>query len=55
MWGVIQFSDTGGQGFIAKLRETKERTPTSMLVEPPFTLNGTHFDHDLTPRWRHMK
>lgn len=45
----------GGQGFIIKLRETKERSPTSMLVEPPFTLNGTHFDHDLTPRWRHMK
>ncbi|KAH7889205.1 hypothetical protein F5I97DRAFT_486659 [Phlebopus sp. FC_14] len=48
-------NNIGGQAFIMKLRETKERSPTSMLVEPPYTLNGSHFDHDLPPRWRHMK
>ncbi|KAI6132248.1 hypothetical protein EDD16DRAFT_1775935 [Pisolithus croceorrhizus] len=48
-------NDIGGQAFVIKLRQTKERVPTAMLVEPPFTLNGSHFDHDLPPRWRHMK
>ncbi|KAI6103408.1 hypothetical protein F5141DRAFT_1293329 [Pisolithus sp. B1] len=48
-------NDIGGQAFVIKLRQTKERVPTAMLVEPPFTLNGSHFDHDLSPRWRHMK
>jgi hypothetical protein len=38
-----------------KLRPTDERSPSSMLLEPPYTLNGSHFDHSLTPRWRHMK
>ena len=38
-----------------KLRPTAERLPSSMLLEPPYTLNGSHFDHSLTPRWRHMK
>ncbi|KAG2041106.1 hypothetical protein BDR03DRAFT_1089407 [Suillus americanus] len=45
----------GGQAFIMKLRPTSERSPSSMLLEPPYTLNGSHFDHSLTPRWRHMK
>ncbi|KIK32466.1 hypothetical protein CY34DRAFT_101461, partial [Suillus luteus UH-Slu-Lm8-n1] len=44
----------GGQAFIMKLRPTAERSPSSMLLEPPYTLNGSHFDHSLTPRWRHM-
>ncbi|KAF9242017.1 hypothetical protein BU15DRAFT_44398 [Melanogaster broomeanus] len=48
-------NNIGGQAFIMKLRDTKERSPSSMLVEPPYTLNGSHFDHDLPPRWRHMK
>lgn len=48
-------NDIGGQAFVIKLRQTKERVPTAMLVEPPFTLNGSHFDRDLPPRWRHMK
>ncbi|KAL4067994.1 hypothetical protein J3A83DRAFT_3786026 [Scleroderma citrinum] len=48
-------NNIGGQAFIIKLRDTEEHSPSSMLVEPPVTLNGTHFDHDLTPRWRHMK
>lgn len=48
-------NDIGGQAFIIKLRPTAERSPSSMLLEPPHTLNGSHFDRSLTPRWRHMK
>ena len=49
-------NDIGGQAFVVKLRPTKERTPTSMIVEPPFTLNSTDdIDLSLPPRWRHMK
>ncbi|KAL5534649.1 hypothetical protein ACEPAG_1112 [Sanghuangporus baumii] len=49
-------NDIGGQGFTIKLRPTKERTPTSMLLEPPFTLNNTDkVDWNLPPRWRQMK
>ncbi|KAG1827623.1 uncharacterized protein BJ212DRAFT_1494927 [Suillus subaureus] len=48
-------NNIGGQAFIIKLRPTAERSPSSMLLEPPYTLNGSHFDHTLTPRWRHMK
>ncbi|OAX33578.1 hypothetical protein K503DRAFT_700202 [Rhizopogon vinicolor AM-OR11-026] len=48
-------NNIGGQAFIMKLRPTAERSPSSMLLEPPYTLNGTHFNHSLTPRWRHMK
>ncbi|KAG2130176.1 uncharacterized protein EDB93DRAFT_1323346 [Suillus bovinus] len=47
-------NNIGGQAFIIKLRPTAERSPSSMLLEPPYTLNGSHFDHSLTPRWRHM-
>ena len=45
----------GGQAFVMKLRPTKERTPTSMLVEPPYSLNGSDVDPALPPRWRYMK
>lgn len=45
----------GGQAFVIKLRPTAERSPTSMLLEPPYTLNGTHVDPTLPPRWRQMK
>lgn len=48
-------NDIGGQAFLIKLRPTAERSPSSMLLEPPHTLNGSHIDHSLTPRWRHMK
>lgn len=49
-------NDIGGQAFVIKLRETTARTPTSMVVEPPFTLNGTdNIDMTANPRWRHMK
>ncbi|KAL5507656.1 hypothetical protein ACEPAH_7112 [Sanghuangporus vaninii] len=46
----------GGQGFVIKLRDTLERTPTSRLLEAPFTLNSSDsIDWSLPPRWRQMK
>ncbi|KDQ64250.1 hypothetical protein JAAARDRAFT_64138 [Jaapia argillacea MUCL 33604] len=45
----------GGQAFIMKMRKTKEGSPTSMIVEPPYSLNGSEVDPKLPPRWRHMK
>ncbi|KAJ8582701.1 composite domain of metallo-dependent hydrolase [Rhizopogon salebrosus TDB-379] len=45
----------GGQAFVIKLRPTTERSPSSMLLEPPYTINGTHVDPTLPPRWRQMK
>lgn len=46
---------TGGQAFVMKLRKTSERSPTSMILEPPHTLNGSDADPDGPLRWRHMK
>ncbi|KAG6903047.1 hypothetical protein C0995_007480 [Termitomyces sp. Mi166 len=45
----------GGQAFVIKLRSTEERTPTSMLLEPPYDLNDTLLNPDLPLRWRYMK
>ncbi|KAN0084286.1 hypothetical protein V8E55_007790 [Tylopilus felleus] len=45
----------GGQAFTIKLRSTSERSTSSLLVEPPYGLNGTQVDYDMPPRWRHMK
>ncbi|KAJ7056558.1 hypothetical protein C8F01DRAFT_1233681 [Mycena amicta] len=45
----------GGQGFVIKLRPTKERSSTSLLLEPPYGLNGSEVDYSIPPRWRHMK
>ncbi|KAH7888764.1 composite domain of metallo-dependent hydrolase [Phlebopus sp. FC_14] len=45
----------GGQAFVIKLRPTDERSPSSMLLEPPYTINGTHVHPSLPPRWRQMK
>ncbi|KAI0819971.1 hypothetical protein BC628DRAFT_1399702 [Trametes gibbosa] len=45
----------GGQGFVIKLRPTEERSPNSMLLEPPYGLNGSEVDLNMPPRWRHMK
>ncbi|KAI0329713.1 hypothetical protein GY45DRAFT_1361902 [Cubamyces sp. BRFM 1775] len=45
----------GGQGYVMKLRPTKERSPMSMLLEPPYGLNGTDPDPNVPPRWLHMK
>ena len=40
-----------------KLRPTKERSSSSMLLEPPHTLflNSSSATRDTRPRWRHMK
>ncbi|KAJ8698292.1 hypothetical protein PTI98_005017 [Pleurotus ostreatus] len=43
----------GGEAFMAKLRGTLDKTPTSMLIEPPCALNGTKPCKDF--RWRHLK
>lgn len=51
---VSQFvSASGGQAFTIKLRKTAERTSTSLLLEPPFQINGSA--HDGPPRWRYLK
>ncbi|KAH8094912.1 hypothetical protein BXZ70DRAFT_343845 [Cristinia sonorae] len=44
-----------GQAFMIKPRKTKERSPTSMLLEPPHNLNGSKPDLDQPLRWRHLK
>lgn len=45
----------GGQAFMVKLRKTPERSPSSMVIEPPHSFNGSTLDPSLPPRWRHMK
>ncbi|TFK43732.1 carbohydrate esterase family 9 protein [Crucibulum laeve] len=45
----------GGQAFIIKLRKTSERSPSSMVVEPPHTLTGNSNEGYSPFRWRHMK
>ncbi|KAH9992672.1 carbohydrate esterase family 9 protein [Russula vinacea] len=44
----------GGQAFTIKLRKTAERSPTSMLLEPPRDINVTHSMSGHLP-WRQMK
>ena len=47
---------SGGQAFAIKLRPTAERSATSKLLEPPFSIiNGTDVDLSIPPRWRQMK
>ncbi|KAJ7183153.1 carbohydrate esterase family 9 protein [Mycena filopes] len=45
----------GGQAFAVKLRPTKERSSTSMVLEAPYTINSSFPDPTRPPRWRHMK
>ncbi|KAG6911111.1 hypothetical protein DXG01_003851 [Tephrocybe rancida] len=45
----------GGQAFVIKLRPTAERSPSSMLLEPPYSLNNSDTEHLSRPRWRQMK
>ncbi|KAF9534703.1 carbohydrate esterase family 9 protein [Crepidotus variabilis] len=50
----------GGQSFMVKLRKTKDRTASSMIIEPPETLVIPRGDDDddaafATHHWRHMK
>ena len=49
------FQSLGGQAFTIKLRPTIERSSSAMVLEPPYSLNGTHVDPSLPPRWRQMK
>ncbi|KAF9501563.1 carbohydrate esterase family 9 protein [Pleurotus eryngii] len=45
----------GGQAYLIKLRETAERTPSSMLLEAPYQINSSFPDPNLPLHWRHMK
>lgn len=45
----------GGQAFAIKLRPTAERSPSSMVLEPPFSMNSSASSPLLPHRWRHMK
>jgi hypothetical protein len=45
---------SGGQGFVIKTRKTSERTVASLLLEPPFSINGT-VPTDGNLRWRYLK
>ncbi|KAI0004939.1 hypothetical protein BJV74DRAFT_805840 [Russula compacta] len=44
-----------GQAFMMKLRKTAERSPTSMIIEPPQDINGSYFEPSNHPRWRYLK
>ncbi|KAF6761161.1 amidohydrolase [Ephemerocybe angulata] len=45
----------GGQAYVMKLRETSERSPSSMLLEPPYHINASFPNPNLPRSWRHMK
>ncbi|KAK7470198.1 hypothetical protein VKT23_001636 [Stygiomarasmius scandens] len=45
----------GGQAFVIKLRPTNEKSPSSMLLEPPFSFNGSGIEPFDPPRWRQLK
>ncbi|THU86939.1 hypothetical protein K435DRAFT_867785 [Dendrothele bispora CBS 962.96] len=45
----------GGQAFVIKLRPTSERSPSSMLLEPPFSFNGSGIEPFNPPRCRQLK
>ncbi|THH28656.1 hypothetical protein EUX98_g5538 [Antrodiella citrinella] len=45
----------GGQGFTIKLRQTAERSPSSMLLEPPHQINSSFLELTENPPWRQMK
>ncbi|KDR75826.1 hypothetical protein GALMADRAFT_69126 [Galerina marginata CBS 339.88] len=45
----------GGQAFVIKLRETSEKSSSSLLLEPPYHINTSFPNPNLPPRWRHMK
>ncbi|KAJ6629347.1 hypothetical protein B0H10DRAFT_2388381 [Mycena sp. CBHHK59/15] len=45
-------NNIGGQSFLVKLRPTVERSPSSMLLEPPHTLFLDASNSDTRRRWR---
>ncbi|THU91950.1 composite domain of metallo-dependent hydrolase [Dendrothele bispora CBS 962.96] len=48
-------NSVGGQAFVIKLRPTSEKSPSSMLLEPPFSFNGSGIEPFNPPRWRQLK
>ncbi|KAI9507549.1 hypothetical protein F5148DRAFT_102021 [Russula earlei] len=44
-----------GQAFMMKLRKTAERSPTSMIIEPPLDINGSYSSHSDHSRWKYLK
>ncbi|KAG1727960.1 uncharacterized protein EDB91DRAFT_1315483 [Suillus paluster] len=42
---------TNNIGIHNEIRPTAECSPSLMLLEPPYTFNGSHFVHSLTPHW----
>uniref|UniRef100_A0A8H8CQ82 Amidohydrolase-related domain-containing protein n=1 Tax=Psilocybe cubensis TaxID=181762 RepID=A0A8H8CQ82_PSICU len=44
----------GGQAFVIKHRETSEKSPSSMILEPPFQMDSSNSNTNLPPRWRHI-
>lgn len=53
--GWADLPHTGGQGLVTKLRRTKERSPTSMLLEPYLGFNGSDHSPGAAQHWGHMK
>ena len=51
----LKITPSGGQGFVIKLRETAERSPSTMLLEPPYHINTSFPNLELLPKWRHIK
>jgi imidazolonepropionase-like amidohydrolase len=45
----------GGQAFAIKLRPTKSRSVSSMLLDPPYNSDTMRADPYAPPRWRQMK
>ncbi|KAK7472814.1 hypothetical protein VKT23_000921 [Stygiomarasmius scandens] len=45
----------GGQAYPIKLRRTHERSPSSMLLEPPYQINSSLPSDSSHIPWRHMK
>ena len=45
----------GRQAFVIKLRETTERSPSSMLLEPPYYINTSFPNPEIPPKWHHIK
>jgi hypothetical protein len=45
----------GGQAFTMKLRTTRERSSSAMLLEPPLGINGSVAEEAKGVRWRQMK
>lgn len=40
---------------VIKLRPTEARTPTGLMLENPWEINGTVYDPSVGFRWRQMK